>query len=699
MDPVSVPFESFRTAVVVGLLVLLPGVGLGPRLAPGASTPLAKLARAFGIGILATTIACTVLAVLGLLRPTIVATVLAGLTILPLHAGRPARPRFSRRARAWSLAGAASVVLAAGIVVGPAALAAGDGPLLAPTSWAVVMDAVVLAAAGGLPAEAPAWGAGRPVGLEGLPATAHLAAAIQLLPGDLVTSMIVYRAALTVAATVLATVLLRRWLSTWAAVVGAALFAGLAGFDRPMLGDPAIALPLVLVLFSIWLGDRAIVERSPALLATAALAAGMVAIQRVDLFAAAVAGIGSIAVGRWIVAPGGGPELAGGLGHRWGRRIGLRPSLGRTPLRPIAIGLALIVASSGIGVFGSSLVAVVAPAGSVLGSVGNGPDGAPLVGEDEIPPGWTRSGDETWDFRLAAAVGVADPAPPLAASDPRFGAALVAAFVGVPIGGAFAGGLAALLVLIVSLAAWPTLDQRRQRLVATLAAFALLVALTAAVRYSTGGPSAVRHAVLETIVPLEWLVVAAAAALAGWLAARAASRRGHGATGPLALAAIGLVITLAMAPAAASGSSAGGPSAAGLAAYRWIASQTPSHSRVLANAWTDGIIAAVAGRAGILDGRAPDPDDRDEIGRTTALALGARVAFLGPSGPAAQSYLGREGVTHLVVAVPDGRQRHHDLGGGRTFEVDLDALGTDPRYELVAEFGDRVYIFEIVAHG
>ena len=132
----------------------------------------------------------------------------------------------------------------------------------------------------------------------------------------------------------------------------------------------------------------------------------------------------------------------------------------------------------------------------------------------------------------------------------------------------------------------------------------------------------------------------------------------------------------------------------GYDAYRWIDANLPADARVLANAYTDGALAAVAHRVGIVDGRAVYLENADFLAESTALCLGARVVFGEPSSPGAASFLEREQVTHLLVATngPNGT----DLGGYLLFGTDLDGLRADPRLRLVRSFGDdRLLLFEV----
>jgi hypothetical protein len=132
----------------------------------------------------------------------------------------------------------------------------------------------------------------------------------------------------------------------------------------------------------------------------------------------------------------------------------------------------------------------------------------------------------------------------------------------------------------------------------------------------------------------------------------------------------------------------------GYDAYRWIDANLPAEARILTNAYTDGALAAVSHRVGIVDGRAVYLENPRFLAESTALALGARVVFGQPASPGAASFLDRERVTHLLVATdgPNGT----DLGGYLLFDTDLDALRADPRLQLVRSFGGgRLLLFEV----
>jgi hypothetical protein len=129
--------------------------------------------------------------------------------------------------------------------------------------------------------------------------------------------------------------------------------------------------------------------------------------------------------------------------------------------------------------------------------------------------------------------------------------------------------------------------------------------------------------------------------------------------------------------------------------YGWIARELPPDARILLNAPTDGVIAVLTGRTGILDGPLANAGDRPLLARATALALGARVVFAEPNGARAAAYLAREGVTHLLVAVPGSSVA--DVGGRVAFDTDIGGIGSGDRFALVRAFDDRVLLFELRA--
>jgi hypothetical protein len=150
----------------------------------------------------------TGLALLGILSvPAFVSgTVL--LTALPLAvAGVRARvgwPRLGRRRLAAVVMGSAGLAVAVVLTLVPSVLEPDDGILpIGATTWYYGRLAGMTAAQGGFPAGIVEWGRELPFHIDYAPVTAHTAAIVQLLGGDLVLAMGGIR--LTVFALVLAT--------------------------------------------------------------------------------------------------------------------------------------------------------------------------------------------------------------------------------------------------------------------------------------------------------------------------------------------------------------------------------------------------------------------------------------------------------------------------------------------------------------
>ena len=702
------------SVLVALLLVVLPGIAAATRLAPGTVSPIERLGRGVATGILLASLATLALAVLGLLRPTLIAAVLAGLAILPLHGRGPARPWWlrGRRRRAWATglgAVGAGVIVAAALAGGPT-----DGIGLLPADWSGSVAATALAGSGGLPVVAPAWATERVLGVPNLPGVSHLAAALQLLPGDVPTRLTIDRVVIGAALVVVAAMLLRRWLPTWAALLGGALFVGVGGAATPLLDDSAAVRVVVLALFTLWLADRALVERSRRLVASTGLVAAAVFIGRADVFIGVAAGVAGLGLARWLVARGGGPEDAGGLGHRFGRRIGLRLDLARPALAPLAVAALVLVVGAAVGGAADRALAAMTPAGGVLGAISpngeGGPGEEPFVGVGEVPAGWRESGDDTWDFERAVHdVGAPPDAAPRRADYPRFVEMTVGALLGAPIGAGSALPVVVGGALLLPVLGWPLLDARRQRFVASMVAFAAVLALVAIALLARGGSFGDRWLVALNVLPLQWLVAAAALGFAARAAVqmatrtagRIADRRFERASrvAPVfgAAAAIVIVIVAGAVLASAGGATGDRPgsvSSRGLDAYAWIARETPPDSRILANGATTGIIATLTGRTGIVDGPAIDPTDRSLVSRATALVLGARVVFDEPDGDRAVTFLAREGVSHLLVAGPAAGAA--DLGALTLFPADPAAIDASPRFGLVRSFGDRVFLYAVI---
>jgi hypothetical protein len=265
--------------------------------------------------------------------------------------------------------------------------------------------------------------------------------------------------------------------------------------------------------------------------------------------------------------------------------------------------------------------------------------------------------------------------------------------------------LIVLLALVAApVLAWPWLDPRRRRALVFAWVFALglfvgsylLFAISDTYVPARTGPR--RLMPYELVLPVVSLVVVLwgidRLLRPGWRALLAA----RGAT----LAAGALLTTLTVAailPAAdpvVDDAPEPGLTTVGYEAYRWIDANLPADARILANAYTDGSIGALARRVGIVDGRAAYLEDRAFLAEATRLALGARVVFADPTSAGAVSYLARARVGYLLVAGPAASGA--DLGGYLPFPADLDALSGDNRFRLVRTFGgEQLLLFQVVA--
>ena len=161
-------------------------------------------------------------------------------------------------------------MLAGALVVVPSAAAM--WPDLLPkssTTWYYANLAQSMAQLGAIPAQLPEWGALRPFQTDYLPVTAHTAAALLLLPGDLLPDMEVYRLATLVLGVLFAVLLFRRWVSGWAALLGAILLLATVRLEQKFDGYRPETVALVLALFTLWVADRAFAERNPRALVVA----------------------------------------------------------------------------------------------------------------------------------------------------------------------------------------------------------------------------------------------------------------------------------------------------------------------------------------------------------------------------------------------------------------------------------------------
>jgi hypothetical protein len=705
MDPIAILFEATRAAIALVLLFVLPGLTLGPVIAPGASTHLARLGRAVGVSLVVTAIACLALGRLGLLRPTILVLLLLGLTLLPLHARLPRRPgRPSWHARRWWLGAAAGAVLATLLAVLPAGPQAGGAPVPSgATSWSDAALAWSTGETGGFRADLPSWGGAAPARVDHGPLTAHSGAAFLLMESHPLVELNLYRLAVLLSGIILATLFLCRWVSTWIALLGAILLFRTVWIEAAFAGYGPEAWGLAVALFALWLTDRAVVERSRRLAVAATASAAMVFLVDIEVFLVLAAAVVGIVAARAFIQPGGGPESAGGLGHRHGRRVGLRSPIAIDVVRPLALGAGIVAGAFLLGVIGDAFLT---GDNRIVGYLGGGRGGEavpiPLVGEP--PAGWKPSGDPTWDFHVAAnAPDQFGQPPPAAFVDDRLlpGSAV---HIWPWVDGRQLLGLIVLAALLaIPLGGWPFADARRQRAILGLTVFAAVLLAGSFALFSLIPTFVPRRVGPSGLVPFIAIVPAVAATIGLWwldrlVAPRLRSRLWRGAM-PVAGAMLAAVTALIVVPGpptqGAVGDRAPVLSPVGYEAYRWIGGNLRPGTRVLANAWTDGALGAIAEHPGVIDGPAPYLDDPALLARATGLLLDARKVFAEPDGADAAAFLEREGVQYLLVVTPPGTG--DDLGASKPFDVDLAALESSSRYRLEQRFGDgRLLLFEVV---
>jgi hypothetical protein len=693
MDPIAVALTAVQATMALAVLFVLPGLALGPLILPGAPTPLHVIGRAIGLSLLIVSGTCTLLAGLGLLRAGPLAATLAVEILAPLaHPTVRAslRPILAggRRRRRWWLASIAGLAVLAVTVVGPSRAEVGSD-LLPKTStpWYYMAVAREVAEAGRIPATIAEWGQARPFPTDYLPATVHAAAALELLPGDLLVAFTWYRLAILVAMAILVALLLRRWFSTWIAILGACLLLGTVRLAAKFVDVRPETFALVIAVFAVWAADRAMTDRSRRSFGVAVAAAVATFLSHAEVFLLLGPAIGGLAVAHAISGPG---------------RAGIRIP-GLTQLRPLAIAAAILV---GAVAAGSGLNAVFAGEFRIVGYVTAARHDPPPVPADRIPAGWTFSADPTWNFYVASVAPALVGQPP-----PRnfFGSTLLPRAILDVWPGLDARGRGDLIMLSGLLGApillWPWLDRRRRRFllgwwlfgIGLLVGSFLLFAVSATYVPARVGPR--RLMPYEQVVPVMSAVLLLFALdrllRPGWRLLL--PRRG-------AMVAAGTLLAIvtigATAPAPKSiledQPDEPGLSSVGYDALRWIDANLPADARLLTNAYTDGSILAVARRAAILDGRAVYLEDREFLAESTSLVLGARVLFADPGGSAAADYLAAEHVDYVLVATagPSG----NDLGGYLLFATNLTALQQGERYTQLRSFGDgRLLLFEVTS--
>ena len=647
-----------QAALVLTLLFVLPGLAWGPVLAPGSGSPLVTAGRAAAASLLVVGVTCTLLAWLGGFTPIAIVVVFVGLTVAPFLArsrrraavGAVRRLRTGARGRrvVATLLAVAAVAVVLILVVLPSRQAVGAALLpFSSTVWYYANLARETALQGGFPAQLAEWGSLRPFQVDYLPATAHTAAAFALLQGlDMRLVLEAYRLAVLAALIAVAALFFRRFVSSWIAVLGACLLLASVRLEGKLLAYRPETWALIPAVFTLWLVDRAMVERSRRLAATAVATAALTWMAHAEVFLLLGPGIVGLAAARLFASRG-------------------RPGL-RVPPRTTLVTVTVVAGAVFLGgmlVGGAASYAVTGDL-RVVGYVardGSTADRPPPPPADEIPAGWTFTDDPTWDFNVAAvAPGVVGSPPPDRFLDSRFLPRSIL-WIWPGLDGRTREGLAILALLCVSpILAWPWLDARRRRLVVLMVVFGATLLVGSYLLFAISSTYVPMRTGPRRLMPYELLVpVLAALAVVwgldrllrpGWSALLAGRRRTALAAG---LAAVILVAAaIAPAPEAQVDDPEPGLTQAGYDAYRWIAANLPPDARILTNAYTDGSVAALAERVGIVDGRAVYLENPEFLAASTALVLGARTLFLDPGGTFAGRYLDDNQVDYLLVANP-----------------------------------------------
>ena len=692
VDPVVATLEVARAIAALLILFVVPGLAWGPLLLPGAPTPLHVVGRAIGLSLVITAAVCTGIAGIGQLRPVPLVIGLALASVLPLASarirgsivahrlGRPSR----RIVSSW-LRFAVGTVFVGLVVILPSRAAIGDD-LLPQTStpWYYAAVARDIANAGGIPATIDEWGQSRPFPTDYVPASAHAAAALELLPGGDLVAIAWYRLAILAAAVAMAAVLFRQWVSSWLAVLGACLLLSTVRLEAKFLDLRPETFGLVVGLTAIWAADRALAGRSWRAAAVALAASVVTFLSHAEVFLLLGPAFLGLATARAVVA-------RGPIGVR-------RPGL--VGLRSVVFAGVLFAAA---GLIGAGVNAVFAGDFRLVGYVTEARDQPAPVPADRIPSGWVFSDDPTWDFYVASvAPGQMGQPPPASffGSDllPR---AILAIWPGLD--GRFRPDLIMLgIVCLLPLLAWPWLDPRRRRLMlatwvfgaALLAGSLALFAISSTYVPARVGPR--RLMPYELLVPVVSTIVLLHL-LDRWL------RPGWRLLLPerfAGLAAALLLAVLTVGAVAPSRTATGddtdepGLTVTGYDALRWVDANLRADARILTNAYTDGSMLAVAHRSAVLDGRAVYLEDASFLAESTSLVLGARVLFADPTGPRAEEYLRAERVNYALVATagPGGG----DIGGYLLFDTNLGALAGSDRYTQVRSFGDgRLLLYRV----
>jgi hypothetical protein len=689
---------SAVSATLVLLFFVLPGAVFGPLILPGAPTPLAHIARAVGLSLVIGMTLCLALAALGLLTGPALALSLLTTSAVGVMVGRSRIRVPGPRARRWWAGGVAGTVVAIVLVVAPSRAAVGSDLLpLTSTTWYYANLAQSMAALGRIPSGVAEWGSIRPFQTDYLPATAHAAGAMLLLPGDLLTDLEIYRLAILGIGLLLGVALLRRWFSSWVALLGAILLFSTILVANKFDGYRPETVAFDLLLFTVWLADRAIVERSRRIAALAVVSSALAFLSHAEVFLVLIAALAGIGIARATVAADGSNR----------DRLGLRIPIGRTAVRASVLTIGVVLGGVILGSF--TALATTGEAGVFAYLRGSVDHTSAVVARPEaleIPAGWTFSGDPTWDFYVAAAApNYMGGPPPDSFTDSRLlPRTILRVWTGAD--GRNRLGLAALIGLCSApLVAWPWLDARRRRAIVASFVFGGLIVIGSYLVFAISDTYVPQRTGGVRLMPYLLLIPVLSATLLLWAVGRllvsgpfdgvARSWRLAGRTGRASLAALALLTVWAISGAIPIGGRTAALTPLGYDAFQWMRQQLPPDARLLANAYTDGSIAAVTGRVGIIDGRAVYLEEPEFLAESTALCLGARVVFADPTAPGALTFLARERVDYLIISTagPSGR----DVGGYPIFPTNTAALASSPAFRLTRSFGDgRLLLYEVV---
>ncbi len=533
------------------------------------------------------------------------------------------------------------------------------------TSWYYWNLSQTTAASGALPDSVLEWGEARDFKGDYLPFTIHLAGAETLDQTGLAT-IETYRLLVLVAAALTLVAFARRW-SLPGGVFLAGLFVSTNLWATKFGALRPESFALLLLIGSLWALDRAWTDSGsdrPAWVVLAGVLGGLVAASHIEVF------------------------VVGG-----------------------AVGLALVVLQTGqswrtrwVTAILSLAVAVLV-AGGIFAATGSG-----IPGAGELGPQLAASGDPTWElYRSLIGGEVVSQPPPDDWTDERVLAA-TARYPWFQIDILDPARLAVLvgLLLVAMIAVVGTRAAHVPRRLLVFGAFVVVLLVVGSLVTFEAFPTYVpRRIGPRRFLPYQALGLSAiltAGALAGVEGLRAWRRHrrsapdeatGGTATGSarrVAASVAGLAclvssIGLLMAPGSFDRllDPPNSPlSLTGRDAYLWISENAPTDARILVNGYTDGAVAALTGRAGILDGRAPYGEDPEWVAQASRDADLARRFFAAPTDAGLLALR-----ADYVIVAPPGR-----LATAASYPVAPGALTQLAQLQPAATFAD-VTVYQV----